>query len=470
MTERMKHARTPLEVTTEFAGGAERALQTSTHAYLVRHGDLTPVGAATAPVPSPSLVPVLLEGSREPCVVSARRGHSYYSLMTEQDRAWIDSHEIAVLAPIVSGRSGSGLMGVVALQHRRNALTFSPDDLRFLRAAAGAASLACDVINTEQQSSGAVAAPPDEVGVQCSACGRVADWDAVDRQCLCGRQRWEPAVLPVHFLGRFVITSRLGAGGMGVVYRATELSLGRDVAIKTLTRLSPGAAHRLRLEARAMAALAHPYIAVLYGADTWRGTPFLTMEYLAGGTLGARLHAGPQPVRTALDTVLPLASALEHVHRAGRCHGDIKPNNIGFTREGVPKFLDFGLSYAILDEAGDPSTRGPAAGTPAYMAPEARDGEAAAAASDVWALSLVFYECVTGIQPFMQARSGAAVARAVGDALAQRPVSESPGLQQFFERAFAETSRFPQTAGELQAALRSLDITEPPTRSDKEQL
>jgi hypothetical protein len=452
MAERMKHARTPLEVTSEFAGAAERALQATAHGYLMLNGTLTPLRLGGVPMPTQSLVPVLLEGSREPCVVSGHRGQSYYSLMTERDRAWIDAQRIAVIVPIASGRRSAGLLGMVALEQRRNALTFSPDDLRFLRAATAAASLACDVISTEM-APGEGLKPPEEVGLQCAACGCVEEWDVVGRACRCTQQRWEPAVLPVNLLGRFRISNRLGAGGMGVVYRASELSLGRDVAVKTLARLSPGAASRLRLEARAMASLEHPHIAVIYGVETWRGTPLLTMEYLAGGTLAARLEEQPLPVCSALRMAQQLAFALEHVHRSGRYHGDIKPSNIGFTADNAPKFLDFGLSQAI-DETADPSPARRVAGTPAYMAPENFDGAPAGPTSDLWALSVVLYESVTGTNPFRHAQSGDEVMRTAKDALALSPLPQYPCLRDYFAGVFRPAAdRAVRTAAGLRAAL-----------------
>jgi hypothetical protein len=411
MTEELKHTRSPLEVGTEFARAVDRALQAPAHAFVVHEGELVPARDGTPPPPQ-SLVPVLLEGSREPCVVAARQRQSYYALMTAQDRAWIDKHDISVLIPIVSGRSG-GLLGMVALAQRRNALTFSADDLRFLRACAGAASLACDVIDSHSDYRPHAAA--QEVALECGACGHVDEWRALRTPCSCGTHRWEPSVLPRDLLGRYSITQKLGAGGMGVVYRATETALSREIAVKTLTRLSPGAASRLRLEARTMAALTHAHVAVLYGLDEWQGTPLLRMEYLKGGTLSARIRRGRLPAREAVGIVRQLAAALDHMHRRGHCHGDIKPSNIGFTAEGVPKFLDFGLSRAIVDGAA-PEAKD-VGGTRAYMSPEMHDGDHEPVASDVWALGVVLYECITGINPFAEATSREAIAAVIPEAL-----------------------------------------------------
>jgi hypothetical protein len=410
MTEQMKGARTPLEVTTVFAQAAERALQAPASTYLVRDQRLMPVGTATA-LPAGSLVPVLLAGSREPCVVTAGRRQSYYSLMTPGDQQWIDGEGVTVLVPVFSGRRGGTLLGVVALKSRRNALGFSQQDMRFLRAAAASASLACDLIQAEDPvPSAATASSLDEVALICTRCGRATQWTSRAKGvCECGGAQ-EPGALPKRLANRFEIVERLGAGGMGVVYRAIDLSLGRDVAIKTLPALSEDAASRLAAEARAMAGLSHSGIAVLYGIEAWRGTPLLVMEYLAGGTLAGRLRRGPLAPLDAIEIVAALASTLEHVHRAGQYHGDIKPSNIGFAQDGPPKLLDFGLTRAIAVLPGDQAEyiapdRQPVSGTPAYLSPEVRRGAPAGPALDTWALALVLCECVLGEHPFLTARS-----------------------------------------------------------------
>jgi hypothetical protein len=461
MTERMKQTRTPLEIATVLARASERALQSPAHVYVMRERQLMPALSDTPAAPSPSLMTVVLEGSCEPCVVGARYGQSYFGLMSEQDRAWINEHSVAVLVPILWGRSGGGgLAGMIALRDRRNALAFSEDDLRFLRAGAASASLACDVVRTEMRASHSPAVL-EEVGIQCMRCGRVDAWAATDRICACGHHRWEPAVLPARLFDRFDIAQRLGAGGMGVVYRAVDTNLGRDIAIKTLTRLSEGAASRLRLEARTMAGLAHAHIAVLYGAEVWRGTPLLLMEYLAGGTLTTRLRRGPLSPDAAVRLMRQLISALEHMHGAGQYHGDIKPSNIGFTADGSAKFLDFGLSQAIRDDedAAEPRTGNPvAAGTLAYMSPEVLEGTSPGPALDVWALCLVFYECLTGVNPCLQARTAADVKRCLQDASTTLPGATTPALRRLMERAFADRSiRHPTTSAEFTEGLASIE-------------
>jgi serine/threonine protein kinase len=210
--------------------------------------------------------------------------------------------------------------------------------------------------------------------------------------------------------GAFEVQRRIGQGGMGVVYLARDLRLDRSVALKTLPCLSSGLVPTIRAEARAMAALDHPQIAVLYGLEDWRGTPVLVVEYLPGGTLASRLTEGPIPVPEAIAMGASIADALAALHARGWLHRDVKPSNIGFGRGGGPKLLDFGLTQwrqvPLADASGsdqpiaDDSGTGVVAGTPLYLSPDALDGEAPGEHDDVWALSLVLVEMIAGAHPF----------------------------------------------------------------------
>jgi serine/threonine protein kinase len=205
-----------------------------------------------------------------------------------------------------------------------------------------------------------------------------------------------------------------GRGGMGVVYRARDLELHRAVALKTLPGVAPQGALRLRHEARSMAALVHPNLALIFGAESWRGVPVLVVEYLGGGTLAQRLP-GPLPVREVLGWGVLLANALEAMHSNGILHRDVKPSNIGFTSDGTPKLLDFGLARLITEAGAAPTastdwsagensnpnlTRsGRVVGTPLYLSPEALKGAAPRPAQDLWALSMALYEAMEGKHP-----------------------------------------------------------------------
>jgi len=210
------------------------------------------------------------------------------------------------------------------------------------------------------------------------------------------------------------VDRRIGSGGMGVVYRATDTSLRRQVAVKTLPAVSMGQARQLRREARAMAALSHPNLATIHAVDAWRGTPLLIVEYLQGGTLQDWLRAGPLDIGRVLQAGVDLAGALDHMHAQSTLHRDIKPSNIGFTSTGIPKLLDFGLARfvdvrASRNSGGAETTTStsearltPSAlliGTPAYFSPELVALQPPDFASDLWALALSLYEAISGQNP-----------------------------------------------------------------------
>ena len=138
---------------------------------------------------------------------------------------------------------------------------------------------------------------------------------------------------------------------MGSVYLARDLRLERDVAVKTLTGLSVWRLMGLKPEAWAMAAVAHPAVAQIHGVESWRGRPFLVVEFLAGGTLADRLRHGPLPAPEAVSVAETLAAALGALHETGYLHGDVKASNVGLTENGSPKLLDFGLARGANDAA-----------------------------------------------------------------------------------------------------------------------
>lgn len=245
----------------------------------------------------------------------------------------------------------------------------------------------------------------EDLSFECDVCGRIAEQTGT---CACGGRR-RLASLPACLHGAFEVQRRIGQGGMGVVYLARDLRLDRAVALKTLPCLSPRDVEAIRAEARAMAALDHPQIAVLYGLEDWRGTPVLVVEYLPGGTLATRLASGPLPLHEALTLGISIADALAALHDRGWLHRDVKPSNIGFGRGGGVKLLDFGLTRwmkSVPDAGGtasrsvEDSASGVLAGTPLYLSPEALDGEIPGEHDDVWALSVVLVEMIAGVHPF----------------------------------------------------------------------
>ncbi len=142
-----------------------------------------------------------------------------------------------------------------------------------------------------------------------------------------------------------------------------------------------------------MATVTHPAVAQIHGIESWRGRPFLVVEFLSRGTLEDRLRRGPVPAARALDIAALLAGALAALHEAGYLHGDVKPSNVGFASDGSPKLLDFGLAR----EANDATSGG---GTARYLSLEVLSGRPADEADDVWSLCVMLYEMVSGEHPF----------------------------------------------------------------------
>jgi hypothetical protein len=217
-------------------------------------------------------------------------------------------------------------------------------------------------------------------------------------------------------LGKFRIEEEIGSGGMGIVYRAVDSTLGRSVAIKVLpdecARRSDSRS-RFAREARMLAALNHPNIAAIHGIDDFEGVCGLVLEYVPGPTLSQRLRAGPLTVREALAIACRVAEALEAAHGRGIIHRDLKPANIKITPEDTVKVLDFGLAkvFEPPSSPGAEATDGEATatlvtgahaivGTPAYMSPEQAQGKPVDRRTDIWAFGCLLYELLTRTRAF----------------------------------------------------------------------
>jgi eukaryotic-like serine/threonine-protein kinase len=218
-------------------------------------------------------------------------------------------------------------------------------------------------------------------------------------------------------LGHYKVTERIGAGGMGVVYKARDLHLDRFVALKILPPEKVADAERKRRfvqEAKAASALNHPNIVHVYDIDQSDGTDYIAMEYVEGKTLDQRIGHRGLRLNDALKHAVQIADALAKAHSAGIVHRDLKPTNIMVSEDGVVKVLDFGLaklteqiqgdetaSTATVDGEGRPITEeGVIVGTVAYMSPEQAEGKKVDARSDIFSLGSVLYETVTGQKAF----------------------------------------------------------------------
>ncbi|HEY9225474.1 MAG TPA: serine/threonine-protein kinase, partial [Gemmatimonadaceae bacterium] len=209
-------------------------------------------------------------------------------------------------------------------------------------------------------------------------------------------------------VGHYRIDARLGQGGMGIVYRATDLRLRRTVALKLLRTQSPDdprAKERLLAEARAAAALDNANICTIYEVgETAEQVPFIAMAFYSGETLEQVLHRGPLPIATAIDYATQIARGLGAAHQRGIIHRDIKPANVVVTADGVLKLLDFGIARNVDVGA---SHDGVTPGTIAYMSPEQVTSRAIDPRSDLWSLGIVLYEMCTGARPFGGEHAGA---------------------------------------------------------------
>jgi eukaryotic-like serine/threonine-protein kinase len=255
-------------------------------------------------------------------------------------------------------------------------------------------------------------------------------------------------------LGPYEIVSSLGAGGMGVVYRARDKRLERDVAIKMVSAallIDEDARRRFRKEALALAKLNHPNIAAVYDVGEREGTDYLVIEYVPGHSLAERLKSGPLPAVEVLSLGGEIAAALEEAHEQGIIHRDLKPGNIIVTPKGHAKILDFGLAKLLAtpdsEDVTQPLTQtGGPVGTPLYMSPEQAEGKTVDTRTDLWSLGAVLYEALTGRAPF-QGNSALAILRSI--------TQQSPApLRQLRSDAPEDVDRIVSRALEKDAASR----------------
>jgi serine/threonine protein kinase len=278
-------------------------------------------------------------------------------------------------------------------------------------------------------------------------------------------------------ISHYRITGRLGSGGMGVVYEAQDLTLGRRVALKFLPpelAREASALDRFLLEARAASALNHPNICTIYAVEKDGDQSFISMELIDGQGLDTKLHSGPVPIDRLLDISIQLADALDAAHVKGIVHRDIKPANIFLTTRGQVKVLDFGLAKLTRAEVA-PETVGPTqdglgtasltspgstVGTVAYMSPEQARGEALDARTDLFSLGIVIYQMATGSLPF-SGNTSAVIFNAI---LERDPVPAAqlnpqvpPKLQEIIDKLLEkERDLRYQSAADLRGDLRRL--------------
>jgi serine/threonine protein kinase len=265
---------------------------------------------------------------------------------------------------------------------------------------------------------------------------------------------------------RYRILDRLGGGGVGTVYRAERVTLGRAVAVKFL-HPSLGSrddfVQRFQREAVAMSKLYHVHCAALHDFGVHNGAPYLVMEYIPGRTLAADLRSGPMPAGRAVLIMRQVLEALRYLHRRNIVHRDLKPQNIMLVNSSggsdFVKVLDFGMAKLLAGERREITAEGVIAGTPSVMAPEQITHRPVDGRTDVYAAGIVLYEMIVGHKPFQHPDMGRLLRMHVEDAPVPPrqllgPAAVNPGIEAAIMRALAKdpNGRF-QSAREMSDAL-----------------
>ncbi|MFZ0312906.1 MAG: serine/threonine-protein kinase [Candidatus Korobacteraceae bacterium] len=279
-----------------------------------------------------------------------------------------------------------------------------------------------------------------------------------------------PSLAIGNMLGHYRIVERIGAGGMGVVYRAHDERLQRDVAVKVLsaaTLASHAGRKQFRQEALTLSRLNHPNIATVFDFDTENGTDYLVIEYISGITLDTKLAARALPEKEVVSLALQLCQGLEAAHKNGIIHGDLKPSNLQITADDRLKILDFGLARWMphASELGLTVTVTATQtymGTLPYMAPEQLRGASPDVRSDTWAVGAVIYEMATGKPPFIEATSSL-LADAILNKEPASPTSVSPLLSSGLEKIILtalkkDCARRYQSSHALAADLQRVEV------------
>jgi serine/threonine-protein kinase len=314
---------------------------------------------------------------------------------------------VDLLAPV----SKSGLDAFIALGRKQSEEPYSSDDMRLIEDLAIGLGLLPSPSNAELR---------DASSKDCPVCAQC--YEASEALCpRCG-SKLNTNAFPRCLGGRFRLDFRIGRGGMGLVYQATDLQLEREVAVKLILEdwiADSAALDRFRREARLLASFQHPNVVTLFDAGvTSGGRPYLVMERLKGRTLREELnYRNKLPIYEVRSITRQLSNALSAAHRRSLIHRDLKPENIFLCNDdvhGLVKILDFGLAKLFLHSSSETkvtmfsTVTGQIAGTPAYMAPELLSRAKPERSCDIWALAVITYEMLTGHRPSF-GRNGALI-------------------------------------------------------------
>jgi hypothetical protein len=496
----LRGTRSVQEIAAVVAREIDSALHPTAVAVLVadEHGkQFVTVDGALPPLDRHALLVELIRSTPAATGLDVSPEGPIVRVLPARDREWLLETDLRLLSPLL-GTTGI-LFGVVGVGEARNGLPYIARDRTLVTTMSSQAAFQVenqwlrDRSIDEPQATLIDAVPSvkwqNEPAAYCPGCLTVLPPET--KHCSCGAAT-KTAALPLLVKGKFRIERMLGSGGMGIVYLAVDIVLNRKVAVKTLPTLTVKHARRLQREARAMASVLHPNLALIYGFEEWRGTPLLVVEYLEGGTLMDSLRLGRLDVAGVIDLGVVLADVLDRLHASGVLHRDIKPSNIGFTASGVPKLLDFGLA-SILDrsmDATDPDLEPrplevadrlaqellePARsqssltftnhliGTPLYLSPEAVAGQPPQPSFDHWSLCVLLYEAIAGRHPLSGYPIGDILHRiqyqplpAIGDL---QPECPAPVAAFLTDALSLEPARRPATAGELRNRLQRLRAT-----------
>ena len=492
---RLREARSVREIAIALGREIERAMHPAGLAVCVVSEDrqqLVALEGTCRPLSTQSVLVALLRQVRCDIQVNPQADGPVARLLPPADREWLIEGQLTLLCPLID--STDRLLGLVAIGESRGGLPYTKADRQFITTISGQAAVQLENRWLQEfageergrpQPDGVVTIDWDnEAAAQCPNCSMI--WPGHTRICFCHTPT-VPAAVPVVVNGKFKVERLIGSGGMGVVYLAVDVTLDRKVAIKTLPRVTPDRVAWLQREARAMASVRHPNLALIYGAEHWRGTPLLIVEYLEGGTLSEYLRRGVLDVMEAIDLGIVLTDVLVRVHASGILHRDIKPSNIAYTSDGVAKLLDFGVA-AIVDRtmsdedapAGEPrsmtdliehfdpmqsfaSSTQRLVGTPLYLSPEAMAGQVPHASFDLWSVSLVLYEALAGHHPFDAETVAEVIAKIqateVPDVRHFRPDCPAPVAAVLRDSLSPVLGRRPATATDLRLRLQHLRAT-----------